>query len=70
MKRCIAQVTYNVHIGASINQHPHIVNGTLARGKMQESIVHRSSLIWVGQFKAQKFRVGLVLLKNRFQLLF
>ncbi|KVO27920.1 hypothetical protein WJ75_29590 [Burkholderia ubonensis] len=67
MKWRIAQIARNVHIGAGINQHFHIFNGPLARGEMQERIIHRPSLIWISQFKSKEFGMGLVLLKNRFQ---
>lgn len=70
MKRCIAQIAHNIHVGTGFNQHFHIVNGTLTRGKMQESVIYRPSLVWIRQFKTQEFRMGLVLLKYGFQLLF
>ncbi|AOJ61021.1 hypothetical protein WJ32_00105 [Burkholderia ubonensis] len=69
MKWRIAQIAHDVHIGAGINQHFHIVNGALARGEMQERIIHGPTLIWIGQFKSKEFGMGFVLLKNRFQLL-
>ncbi|ALX10413.1 hypothetical protein P350_02105 [Burkholderia cepacia JBK9] len=66
MEWCVAQVADTVHIRSCIDKYPHIVKGTRACSKMQNSVVHRSFLIRIGQIESQEIRMSFVLPENRF----
>ncbi|KVS58224.1 hypothetical protein WK41_37610 [Burkholderia cepacia] len=65
MEWCVAQVADTVHIRSCIDKYLHIVNGTRACSEMQNSVVHRSLLIRIGQIESQEVRMGFVFLENR-----